>query len=65
MRWFFELKRFNDDDESDIIGLTYKVIGVIQLAHTYTHTHFLQEETILKRFLCRNMQHEWRNKQMN
>lgn len=25
MRWFFELNRYNDDDDSDIIGLTYKV----------------------------------------
>lgn len=25
MRWFFDLNRYNDDDDSDIIGLTYKV----------------------------------------
>lgn len=25
MRWFFDINRYNDDDDSDIIGLTYKV----------------------------------------
>lgn len=29
MRWFFDLNRYNDD-ESDIIGLTYKVNGITE-----------------------------------
>lgn len=35
MRWFFDLNRYNDDDDdSDIIGLTYKVN---ETEITYTH----------------------------
>lgn len=42
MRWFFELNRYNDD-ESDIIGLTYKVkkTNFLHKNHEFSHTSLI------------------------